>query len=104
MPSVAVVALTLTSFRPVAVVLAAVVLVVVVALVVVVVGVVAVAFGVLFAVFEWEIPGGVAAYTLEVGNFVCPKGISLYRREYCINNKFSDMKCDYIYIKGDISG
>ncbi len=36
-----------------------------------------------------------------VGNFVCHKGISLYRREYCINNKFSDIKCDYIYIKGD---
>ncbi len=28
----------------------------------------------------------------SLGNFVCPKEISLYRREYCINNKFLDIK------------
>ncbi len=40
-------------------------------------------------------------YGIILGNFVCPKGISLYRRDYCINNKFSDIKWNYIYIKGN---
>ncbi len=41
------------------------------------------------------------ATLIAISNFVCPKRISLYRREYCINNKFLDIKCDYIYIKKD---
>ncbi len=36
-----------------------------------------------------------------LGNFICFKEISLYKREYCINNKFLDIKYDYIYIKRD---
>ncbi len=40
-------------------------------------------------------------FRYSVGNFICLKRIFLYKREYCINNKFLNIKCDYIYIKED---